>query len=160
MITGKLQRQQPQRQLPVPRTPEEVQALFESLVAAGQVPQEVLDRMQKGERFQLRVTPQGLALQPAGPDAGAVGGQPDALLSMPEGAAESAAVAPSASPGAAQPRAPASPPRAIPAAAGAQTQPRSQRFGRPAGTPKPGRNAPCPCGSGIKYKKCCAPAFD
>jgi len=24
---------------------------------------------------------------------------------------------------------------------------------------KPGRNAPCPCGSGIKYKKCCAPAF-
>jgi len=160
VITGKLQRQQPQRQLPVPRTPEEVQALFESLVAAGQVPQEVLDRMQKGERFQLRVTPQGLALQPAGPDAGAVGGQPDALLSMPEGAAESAAVAPSGSPGAAQPRAPASPPRAIPAAAGAQTQPRSQRFGRPAGTPKPGRNAPCPCGSGIKYKKCCAPAFD
>ena len=24
---------------------------------------------------------------------------------------------------------------------------------------KPGRNDPCPCGSGIKYKKCCAPAF-
>jgi hypothetical protein len=21
--------------------------------------------------------------------------------------------------------------------------------------PKPGRNAPCPCGSGLKYKKCC-----
>ncbi|MCK4248374.1 MAG: SEC-C domain-containing protein, partial [Candidatus Omnitrophica bacterium] len=20
---------------------------------------------------------------------------------------------------------------------------------------KPGRNAPCPCGSGLKYKKCC-----
>jgi hypothetical protein len=24
--------------------------------------------------------------------------------------------------------------------------------------PKPGRNDPCPCGSGIKYKKCCLPA--
>jgi SEC-C motif-containing protein len=23
-------------------------------------------------------------------------------------------------------------------------------------TPKVGRNAPCPCGSGLKYKKCCA----
>jgi hypothetical protein len=28
------------------------------------------------------------------------------------------------------------------------------------GGPKPGRNSPCPCGSGLKYKKCCAPAFD
>jgi hypothetical protein len=26
-------------------------------------------------------------------------------------------------------------------------------------TEKPGRNDPCPCGSGNKYKKCCAPAF-
>jgi hypothetical protein len=24
--------------------------------------------------------------------------------------------------------------------------------------PKPGRNDPCPCGSGMKYKKCCLPA--
>ncbi len=24
---------------------------------------------------------------------------------------------------------------------------------------KPGRNDPCPCGSGVKYKKCCSPAF-
>jgi tetratricopeptide (TPR) repeat protein len=23
--------------------------------------------------------------------------------------------------------------------------------------PKPGRNDPCPCGSGLKYKKCCLP---
>jgi uncharacterized protein len=22
-------------------------------------------------------------------------------------------------------------------------------------SPKPGRNDPCPCGSGLKYKKCC-----
>ena len=33
--------------------------------------------------------------------------------------------------------------------------------GKPAvGKPRPGRNDPCPCGSGIKYKKCCFPAFD
>ncbi|MBM3974846.1 MAG: preprotein translocase subunit SecA, partial [Planctomycetes bacterium] len=65
---------QPQQQMPMPRTPEELQALFQQLVAAGRVPQEVLDRMQKGERFVLRVTPQGLVLQPAGPD----GPAPDA----------------------------------------------------------------------------------
>jgi uncharacterized protein YecA (UPF0149 family) len=28
------------------------------------------------------------------------------------------------------------------------------------GGQKPGRNDSCPCGSGLKYKKCCAPAFD
>lgn len=28
--------------------------------------------------------------------------------------------------------------------------------GRTEGKPsKPGRNDPCPCGSGLKYKKCC-----
>jgi len=26
---------------------------------------------------------------------------------------------------------------------------------RPQAQPKTGRNEPCPCGSGIKYKKCC-----
>ena len=25
--------------------------------------------------------------------------------------------------------------------------------------PAPGRNDPCPCGSGQKYKKCCFPKF-
>jgi preprotein translocase subunit SecA len=29
----------------------------------------------------------------------------------------------------------------------------------PATGPRPGRNDPCPCGSGVKYKKCCHPAF-
>ena len=29
------------------------------------------------------------------------------------------------------------------------------RAARPATAPKPGRNDPCPCGSGRKYKKCC-----
>ena len=29
-------------------------------------------------------------------------------------------------------------------------------FVRPRSVPKVGRNAPCPCGSGRKYKRCCA----
>jgi SWIM/SEC-C metal-binding protein len=32
----------------------------------------------------------------------------------------------------------------------------SQQEAAPA-KPKPDRNAPCPCGSGLKYKKCCLP---
>jgi len=36
-------------------------------------------------------------------------------------------------------------------AAGSKRQP---------GQAKPGPNDRCPCGSGIKYKKCCSPAFD
>jgi len=27
------------------------------------------------------------------------------------------------------------------------------------GQPRPGRNDPCPCGSGKKYKKCCYPKY-
>ena len=39
------------------------------------------------------------------------------------------------------------------------TYPRRKRYGKdvPVRTdPKIGRNKPCPCGSGVKYKKCCA----
>ena len=61
----------PPQQVPMPRTPEELQQLFQQLVAAGRIPPEVLDRMQKGERFVLRVTPQGLVLQPGARPAGA-----------------------------------------------------------------------------------------
>ncbi len=43
---------------------------------------------------------------------------------------------------------------AAPAQAAAATAPVARKG------PKPGRNDPCPCGSGIKYKKCCHPAFD
>ncbi|MCA8953106.1 MAG: preprotein translocase subunit SecA, partial [Planctomycetes bacterium] len=42
IVTGKVQRQQPQAPR-MPQTPEEMQALFEQLVAAGKVPQEILD---------------------------------------------------------------------------------------------------------------------
>ncbi|MFN7668838.1 MAG: preprotein translocase subunit SecA, partial [Planctomycetota bacterium] len=77
----------PPQQMPMPRTPEELQQLFQQLVAAGRIPPEVLERMQKGERFVLRVTPQGLVLQPAGPD----GPPPDGAA--PAAAAEGAAAA-------------------------------------------------------------------
>jgi hypothetical protein len=131
----------------MPQTPEELQALFESLIAAGKVPQEVLDRMEAGEKFQLRVTPQGLALAPA-----------DAPANVGEAEPGAASAPPPAAPSPAQRLAPARPrpPAASPAAAPAQ-QPSAPA--RPPGAPKPGRNDPCPCGSGVKYKKCCAPAF-
>jgi preprotein translocase subunit SecA len=165
MITGRLRQQQPpppppppqQPQFQMPRTPQEAQALFESLLAAGQIPQEIVERMQKGERFALRVTPQGLVLQSAGPaqPAPAAGDAP-AAPAPTDGAApaDQAPAAPSAPP--APPAAPAAPAPA-PAAMRPATPPPAPR---PGSQPKPGRNDDCPCGSGIKYKKCCAPAFD
>ncbi len=162
MITGRLRQQQPpppppppqQPQFQMPRTPQEAQALFESLLAAGQIPQEIVERMQKGERFALRVTPQGLVLQSAGPaqQAPAAGDAPAAPAPTDGGAP--AAQAPAAPP--APPAAPAAPAPA-PAAMRPAAPPPAQR---PGTQPKPGRNDDCPCGSGIKYKKCCAPAFD
>jgi hypothetical protein len=149
MNTGRLrQQQQPpppppppqQPQFQMPRTPQEAQALFESLLAAGQIPQEIVDRMQKGERFALRVTPQGLVLQSAGP-------------AQPAPAAGDA----SAAPAPADAAAPAAPPPAAPAPSASRPPAPAPR---PGTQPKPGRNDDCPCGSGIKYKKCCAPAFD
>ena len=152
----------PPQQMPMPRTPEELQQLFQQLVAAGRIPPEVLERMQKGERFVLRVTPQGLVLQPAGPD----GPPPDGAA--PAAAAEGAAAAatepppappappaPPPAPAAAASPAPLPPPRLAPARPMPPPPPP-----RPAAQPKPGRNDLCPCGSGLKYKKCCAPAFD
>ncbi|MEC9046872.1 MAG: SEC-C metal-binding domain-containing protein, partial [Planctomycetota bacterium] len=148
LVTGKIQPQRPQQAPPqVPQTPEELQALFESLIAAGKVPQEILDRMEAGEKFQLRATPQGLALAPA------------------EGSEDSSAPSTGEGPGAAgQPPKPTPQQRLAPARPAPPTQPKQPPKppapSRPAGMPKPGRNDPCPCGSGIKYKKCCAPAFD
>ncbi|MAD33347.1 MAG: preprotein translocase subunit SecA [Planctomycetes bacterium] len=142
LVTGKIQPQRQQQAPQVPQTPEELQALFESLIAAGKVPQEILDRMQAGEQFQLRATPQGLALAPAEAPAGDA---PPATAEAPAAETPPAAAAPAAAP----PLHPAPPP-----------SPAAAPKGRPPGVPKPGRNDPCPCGSGLKYKKCCAPAFD
>ena len=110
-----------------PRTPEEARMVYESLVAAGQVPQDIQDKVLRGE-LEVVPSPNGLQLRPVQPAPGA--GAEGATTSDPTAAAGSA------------PAAPAKP------------------AGRPANMPKPGRNDPCPCGSGIKYKKCCAPAFD
>ena len=155
VVTGKLQQQQQQPvQQQMPQSPEELQALFEQLIEAGKIPQEVLDRMEAGEKFQLRATPDGLALQQADVDNSHIG---------------------SANPGA-QPTAPAAPPQAPPAPSPAQRLAPARPMPRPPqaqpqqkvapvskrapGTPKPGRNDSCPCGSGVKYKKCCSPHFD
>jgi len=158
MITGRLRQQQPpppppppqQPQFQMPRTPQEAQALFESLLAAGQIPQEIVDRMQKGERFALRVTPQGLVLQSAGPAQPAPAAGDASAAPAPADAAAPAAQAPAAP-------APAAPPPAAPAPSASRPPAPAPR---PGTQPKPGRNDDCPCGSGIKYKKCCAPAFD
>ncbi len=159
IVTGKVQARQP-AQPRMPQTPEEMQALFEQLVQAGKVPQEVLDRMAQGERFTLRATPQGLALAPADAPPGEGGPegappapqpaqqppQPQRLAMMPQGGMRPAGMAAAAGGGR---------PAGAPAGGGARQPARPL----PPGTPKPGRNDPCPCGSGVKYKKCCAPAF-
>jgi preprotein translocase subunit SecA len=158
MVTGKLRSAPPPQQMQMPRSPEELQALFESLVAAGKIPQEVLDRMAKGERFVLRATQQGLVLQPAPPD----GAPPPA----PEGAAAAAQAGGSQTTGASSgdgaraAAAPTSQPQRRLAPAMTARNPFTPAPKKPQAGPKPGRNDPCPCGSGIKYKKCCAPAFD
>ncbi|MBL8732706.1 MAG: preprotein translocase subunit SecA [Planctomycetes bacterium] len=167
VVTGRLRPRapQPQPQMQMPRTPEELQALFDSLVAAGRIPQEVLDRMARGERFVLRVTPQGLVLGPAEGQEPPAGNTPpppaggDAPPSDGAPAAAAAPVAPTAPPAAAAP--PPPPPRRLaPVMPPPPAPPKPAAPARPAGGAKPGRNDACPCGSGIKYKKCCAPAFD
>jgi preprotein translocase subunit SecA len=156
VVTGRMQQQAPPPPPRMPSTPEELQKLFEQLVAAGRIPQEVIDRMAKGERFVLRATPQGLVLAPAGaeppPTAAIAGAAADAAAAPPADATAAPPPPPPAPPPPVRRLAPAGPMAAMPKAA-AKPAPR-------AAGPKPGRNDTCPCGSGLKYKKCCAPAFD
>jgi len=171
VVTGKIQnakqQQAPQQQMP--QTPEELQALFESLIEAGKVPQEVLDRMAAGEKFALKATPQGLVLQQQDVDDSHIGSaNPGEAPTAP--AAPPAAQTPPPKPSPAQRLAPARPMGQMgggmgggaPMGGPGQPQPPAQKpkSKRAPGQPKPGRNDSCPCGSGIKYKKCCAPAFD
>jgi preprotein translocase subunit SecA len=157
VVTGRMQQQQPapQPQMQMPRTPEELQKLFEQLIAAGRIPPEVLERMQKGERFVLRVTPQGLVLAPAEPPPPAADGSPAPAV---EGAPPPANEARPAEPTAPPP--PPPPQRRLAPAMPMAPMGRPQAPAKPTNAPKPGRNDTCPCGSGLKYKKCCAPAFD
>ncbi|MFT4843462.1 MAG: preprotein translocase subunit SecA [Planctomycetota bacterium] len=153
VVTGKMQQQQQQpQQQQMPQSPEELQALFEQLIEAGKVPQEILDRMASGEKFQLRATPQGLALQQIDADNSHIG-------SANPGEEPTAPVAPpQATPSPAQRLAPARQLPRPPQPQQAKPAPIASR--RAPGAPKPGRNDSCPCGSGVKYKKCCAPHFD
>jgi preprotein translocase subunit SecA len=166
VVTGRMRQAPPQQQAPqmrMPTTPEELQQLFNQLLAAGRIPPEVIERMNKGERFVLRVTPQGLVLAPAEAtppaDAAAAASGPaspptDAGASATAAAAVAAppvSPAPPPAPAAATPPAPPAPPRRL-APATPMPAPRSPQ---PAPAPKAGRNDPCPCGSGLKFKKCC-----
>jgi preprotein translocase subunit SecA len=179
LLTGRL-RQAPAAPPPPPRMPtqEELQALFQRLLAEGRIPQQVLDRMGKGAQFQMRITPDGQQIQlvevapppeggapapeagqgPAGPELGSApaagaGGAAGSTSAAPPAASASPAPAPAAPPPPARRLAPAMP---MPAPRPAAKAPPKL----PPGAAKPGRNDVCPCGSGIKYKKCCAPAFD
>ncbi len=157
VVTGKMQQQQqPQQQMP--QSPEELQALFEQLIEAGKVPQEILDRMASGEKFQLRATPQGLALQQVDADNSHIG-------SANPGEATTAPAIPRLAPPPQSPAQRLAPARAMPRPTQPLPQPQPQAKPLPVskrapGAPKPGRNEACPCGSGVKYKKCCAPHFD
>src|SRR5690606_18867384 len=104
MLTGKLRNERQPPPMPMPRTPEELQALFESLIAAGKIPQEVLDRMAKGERFVLKVTPQGLVLGPAEGAPPAAAGEQGAAGAPPAEGGSAAAAAPPANANAPAPR--------------------------------------------------------
>jgi preprotein translocase subunit SecA len=168
VVAGRMSNaRQPQPQQQMPQSPEELQALFESLIAAGKVPQEILDRMAAGEKFALRATPQGLVLQQQDADNAHVGSANPGEAPAATATAPAATAAPAAKPSPAQRLAPARPVAGAMGggAMGGGMRPPQPPLGavkskRAAGQPKPGRNDACPCGSGIKYKKCCAPAFD
>ncbi|MBL8726073.1 MAG: preprotein translocase subunit SecA [Planctomycetes bacterium] len=181
LLTGRL-RQAPAAPPPPPRMPtqEELQGLFQRLLAEGRIPQQVLDRMGQGAQFQMRITPDGQQIQlvevapppesaapaaspgqpPASPADVGAGGGPGAGGAM---GSDSAAPPASTPPAPAAPSAAAPPParRLAPAMPMPAPRPAAKAPPKlPPGAPKPGRNDVCPCGSGIKYKKCCAPAFD
>lgn len=160
LVTGKLEGQrQQQAPPPMPQSPEELQALFEQLIAAGKIPPEIIARMEAGEKFVLRATPQGLALQLEDADNSHVGSaNPGAVASAP--AVPAPPLAPPAPPSPAQRLAPARPMARPVQPTPPVAQPLAAAKKRPPGVAKPGRNDPCPCGSGVKYKKCCAPHFD
>jgi len=54
---------------------------------------------------------------------------------------------------------PPQPKRNIELSGASKTSKENRIINRPKGAKKPGRNDPCPCGSGKKYKKCCYPKY-
>ena len=155
-----------QGQVPQQQVGMVIQRMIEAQAQAGAIPADVMEKLRAGE-LMIQLTPQGLALAPPRKDDGAPpsgGASPDAGSAAPP-ASEPAAPAPAQ---AARPAAaPAAPPPPPPPPVNRLAPPMPMRPAAPpppaapaAGRPKPGRNDVCPCGSGLKYKKCCAPAFD
>ncbi|MCC6673351.1 MAG: preprotein translocase subunit SecA [Planctomycetes bacterium] len=127
------------QQAPDPVT---AQAMVEALIAAGQAPPEIMEAVARGAKVTVQQQGQPPRTPLAPPRPPTDGSRPAAQT----GGAAPAKAAPGAAPQQAKAR-----PGAPSAPAGGAAQ--------PAG-PRPGRNDPCPCGSGIKYKKCCFPAFE
>jgi preprotein translocase subunit SecA len=123
----------------LPQDPETARALIEAMRAAGQLPPEVEEALARGANVTIgQGPPPNAPQQPAGHQSG--------TARPPEGTA-----APATAPAPAPPKPPAA------AATGSQPAPAAANL--PPGGKKPGRNDPCPCGSGLKYKKCCFPSF-
>jgi preprotein translocase subunit SecA len=145
------------RRMALPPDPVTAQAMVEAMIAAGQAPPEVVEAVAKGARVTVRPSGSGPAARLTPPKPASA---PAPRAGAPE-RTEAAAPRPS------QPTGPQStasqqstPPQAAQAAQKATVQ-QAAAAASPsaAGGKRPGRNDPCPCGSGVKYKKCCAPAF-
>jgi preprotein translocase subunit SecA len=127
---------------PPPRPPvmdmATAQAMAEAMIAAGQAPPEVMEAVAKGAKLTIQPQQQRRRIP--------------TRAEMEEMEKQQAAQK-QGGPGArAQQQQQQQPPQQKPQAA--------QQAQAAADRPRPGRNEPCPCGSGIKYKKCCFPAFD
>ena len=143
-LAAATQMDQQARRMALPRLPSDpqlAQAVIQSWIASGNAPPEIVEAFQRGAKITFRpgqdpiIEEDGDAAAPDG------GGEPKA------GGGTSAPTEP-----------PAAEPAPVRDQASARTSPGAAR---PAVTPtkRPGRNDPCPCGSGVKYKKCCSPSF-
>ncbi|PIE22048.1 MAG: preprotein translocase subunit SecA [Planctomycetota bacterium] len=114
---------------PQPMDEAEAKAMLEAMAAAGQLPPEVMEAIASGA--ELVITPEG--------------------AEPPEGAEQIPLTAPTEA--AAQGQEPGPSPEGGAAEAAAEPTPQ-QEPGIPDEWRKTGRNQPCPCGSGKKFKKC------
>jgi preprotein translocase subunit SecA len=137
----------------MPRIPQQMdpvtaQAMVEAMIAAGQAPQELIDAVARGAKITVR--PQAGPGRPGAPAQGRM----QVNVEQAEGSGDGKGAAPAAAEAQPAPTPEPARPRPVPAAVAAGKQPE-----KPATGPRPGRNDLCPCGSGVKYKKCCFPAF-
>jgi len=133
-----LQRAQAEAPPPPPPPPRQqvmdmatAQAMAEAMIAAGQAPPEVMEAVSKGAKITVQPQQQQRRRIPTKAEMEEMEKQQRAQPDNPKQTAQSQQ-----------------------AAQATQNKPQA------GDKPRPGRNDPCPCGSGIKYKKCCFPAFD